>query len=282
MIVSVIAVVLFLAVVTLLAIDRSWSNVTQEERNQIVFESKNKSYGAFKIRREYNRIVIIALGATLAVALVLTAGPVFLKFGDEAEQEKVVSMDNVKLVEPPPTKDETPPPPPPPPPPPTIKQIQFTEPEVTTEEVEEIPPAQTELTTKIGTENTEGEDVGVTPIENTGNGIEEVDNTLYSYVGEPPSFPGGEPALNAYLKSNINYPEQEKDAGVQGKVYLSFTVEKDGSIVNVTQVKGVSGGPGLTKEALRVVRGMPAWKPGKNNGKTVRCTFTIPINFTIR
>jgi TonB family protein len=109
------------------------------------------------------------------------------------------------------------------------------------------------------------------------------ENTVYDrlVIEEQPQFPGGEAAMMKYLKENIEYPAVEKENGIQGKVFISFIIEKDGAVSNVTAVKGVSGGPDLEKEAVRVISTMPNWMPGKQNGKPVRVKFTIPISFTL-
>ena len=99
-------------------------------------------------------------------------------------------------------------------------------------------------------------------------------------VDEPPCFPGGNGALNKWLSSNIRYPESAQKQGVQGRVVVKFIVEKDGSVSNVEVVKSAS--PELDAEAVRVIKAMPNWTPGKNNGKLIRVYFTLPITFTLQ
>ncbi len=91
-----------------------------------------------------------------------------------------------------------------------------------------------------------------------------------------PEFPG---SFNQYLIDNIKYPLAEKKAGKQGTVYVSFVVEKDGTITNVRIKKGIEGAPGLSEEAIRVIKLMPNWTPGKLNGHPVRIEMTQPIRF---
>jgi TonB family protein len=99
---------------------------------------------------------------------------------------------------------------------------------------------------------------------------------------EMPSFPGGEEAMMKFLQSNLKYSEAEKIANVSGKCYLTFIIEKNGSISNTRILKGVTNGPGCDKEAMRVVALMPNWTPGKQNGQAVRVQFNLPIKFTLR
>lgn len=93
-----------------------------------------------------------------------------------------------------------------------------------------------------------------------------------------PTFEGG---FSHYLAANIKYPVFEKEHGKQGTVYVSFIIEKDGSVTNVKEAKGVPGAPGLTKEAIRVISEMPNWTPGMMNGKPVRIEMTQPIRFVL-
>lgn len=101
----------------------------------------------------------------------------------------------------------------------------------------------------------------------------------YTYAEEMPEAGFN---LTYYLSNNIQYPAYEQSAGIEGTVYVSFVVEKDGSISEVKAEKEVSGGPGLTREAIRVIESMPAWTPGKMNGTNVRVKMTQPIKFSIR
>ena len=99
-------------------------------------------------------------------------------------------------------------------------------------------------------------------------------------VEQMPSFPGGPSALMQYLSSNIKYPVVAEENGVQGRVVCTFVVEKDGSITDVRVVKSVD--PSLDKEAVRVVKSMPKWIPGKQNGSAVRVKYTVPVTFRLQ
>ena len=102
----------------------------------------------------------------------------------------------------------------------------------------------------------------------------------FIFVDKMPEFPGGTKALLQFLASKIKYPEYAKEAGIQGRVYLNFVVEKDGSITNVTVLRPVGGG--CDEEAVRVIENMPKWKPGLQHGKPVRVSFNLPVKFTLQ
>ncbi|MBO7114843.1 MAG: energy transducer TonB [Bacteroidaceae bacterium] len=102
---------------------------------------------------------------------------------------------------------------------------------------------------------------------------------IFMVVEDAPEFPGGTEALLKYLRDHIKYPAICRENNIQGRVLVSFVVNKDGSIVEPEIVKGVN--PSLDKEALRVIAGMPSWKPGKQRGKEVRVKFTVPVNFRL-
>ena len=98
----------------------------------------------------------------------------------------------------------------------------------------------------------------------------------------PPSFPGGEMAMKDFIYKNVKYPTIEAEAGVQGTVWVTFDVEEDGSITDVKILRGVSGGPGCDKEAIRVIKMMPKWTPAKMNEKPLKKTMKVPIKFGLK
>lgn len=102
---------------------------------------------------------------------------------------------------------------------------------------------------------------------------------VFTKVDKPAEFPGGMPALMSWLSNNIRYPETAQSLDIQGKVVVKFIVEKDGNIRNISVVRSVD--MALDKEAIRLVKAMPRWKPGYVNGEAVRCYFTLPINFRL-
>lgn len=109
---------------------------------------------------------------------------------------------------------------------------------------------------------------------------QEVSNKVFDVVEQMPSFPGGNSALMAYLNSNVKYPVVAQENGVQGRVVVSFVVERDGSISDVNVVRSVD--PSLDREAARVVRSMPKWNPGKQNGSSVRVKYNVPVSFRLQ
>jgi len=163
------------------------------------------------------------------------------------------------------TSQETPPPPPPP----AVQEVEVlnvVEDDVETEEIE------------INTEDDKTEVVIQAPVEIQEE--EEEDNVVFVIVEQKPEFPGGDAALMKYIAENIKYPVIAQENGIQGRVICQFVVNKDGSIVDINVVRSVD--PSLDKEAIRVIKSMPKWKPGKQRGKAVRVKFTLPIVFRLQ
>jgi len=105
------------------------------------------------------------------------------------------------------------------------------------------------------------------------------DDEFFMVVENMPEFPGGDLGLMKYIKKNVNYPKIAKEYNITGKVYISFIVDKTGSVTNVKVVRGVD--KNLDAEAVRVIKSLPKYKPGKQRGKAVRVMFTIPIKFKL-
>ena len=110
--------------------------------------------------------------------------------------------------------------------------------------------------------------------------MEDDQNKIFTSVDKAPGFPGGDAAFDIYLKANIRYPAIARVNNVQGKVFLNFVVEKDGSITDIKVVRGV--GSGCDDEAIRVLKSSPNWKPGMQNNRTVRVSYTMPITFSLQ
>lgn len=102
---------------------------------------------------------------------------------------------------------------------------------------------------------------------------------IFTVVEEAPAYPGGEAARIRYLSENINYPQMARESGIQGTVYVTFVVERNGNVTDVRVLRGIGGG--CDEEAVRVIKSMPKWSPGKQRGKPVRVQFTMPIKFTL-
>ncbi len=108
---------------------------------------------------------------------------------------------------------------------------------------------------------------------------EVVEQEIFQIVEEMPTFPGGEQKLMEYVVKNVKYPQIAKETGIKGRVFVSFVVEPDGSVSNVKVLRGIGGG--CDEEAMRVVKSMPKWKPGKQRGKAVRVSYMLPVNFQL-
>lgn len=135
----------------------------------------------------------------------------------------------------------------------------------------------------INTEMTEESNVNITVIDNTPAVVEEEDSEdapVFFIVEEMPEFPGGNTALQTFIANAIKYPVIAQENGIQGRVYISFVVNPKGLVEQVKIVRGVD--PNLDKEAIRVIQSLPAWKPGKQRGKPVKVSFTVPINFVLQ
>ena len=264
-------------------------NIFSLEWLNLVFEGKNKEYGAFQLRlnsnrRHRNSILIAFFLFTFAVCSpmlikaiipkakeqnleVITLADLSLKQEKQQEQPKEIYV----------------------PPPPVRSQIKFTAPVITNEEipVEEQMKTQDELLdTKItiGAADVHGVDTlppDITDLEKESKQqIVEPEIMPFAIVEEQPLFPGGEEALLAWITKNTHYPDEALEAGVSGKVYIGFVISTKGKVTDVKLLRGVSAV--LDNEALRVVKAMPDWTPGRQSGKPVRVSFQVPVNFTLR
>ncbi len=107
-----------------------------------------------------------------------------------------------------------------------------------------------------------------------------VEQEVFVIVEEMPDFPGGVGKLSEFLAKNIKYPQMARESGIQGRVFINFVVEPDGRVSNVKVIRGIGGG--CDEEAVRVVKSMPKWKPGKQRGKAVRVSYNLPVNFKLQ
>ena len=264
----------------------NWNSVVDDSRNDIVFEGHNQDYGAYQIRRRYNWTVTIILGCMIgALALGMIVKVVLNMQGEEVEKETVLDMTTIDLTPPPADKNE-PPPPPPPPPPPVMETVKFVPPVIKDDAVETDPPPPQEkiADTQVSTVTQEGDgDAVVVPTDGNGTGVvEEKAPEIFTVVEEMPEFPGGAMEMMKYIQKNIQYPQMAKEAGLSGKCFLKFVVNGNGNITDVQVLKGVPGCGECDREAIRVVKSMPNWKPGKQNGRSVNVFFNLPINFQLK
>ena len=269
----------------------------------MVFAGKNKEYGAYQLRKGTSGRNIKAL-LILVIAAALVGGFLAWKVIEQKQaEEQQAYMEAMQLqqlqdqakkeekkkepvkpkIEP---KKEIP----------VARETQkFTAPVIKKDELvkEENQVKQMDKLDEkvaVGTENKEGtkdrlaeavrSDIAVAAPPPPPAPKPEVSNKVFDVVEEMPHFPGGPAALQAFLSSNTKYPVVAQENGVQGRVIVSFVVERDGSITDVKVVRSVD--PSLDREATRVVRSMPRWSPGKQNGSAVRVKYTVPVVFRLQ
>lgn len=269
----------------------------------ILFDGKNKKYGGYELRKKYPRRALVAgLISVLVVGGVFGATLIKRKPKDEGLTANVPTVTEMKNLEPPPPLKENEPPPPPPPtaPPPVKPSVKFTVPEIKKdaevpkeEKLVEKPKDEKVVvgkSTQAGSDDPNALDPSLSnlpsgngkpePVKTGGDGDGGPSKTeIFRSVENPPKAPYD---WNKYLSNNVKYPNAAREDGIQGKVYVSFVVERDGSISNVSVAKGKELGNGLPEEAVRVVKSMPKWEPGKQNGQAVRCYFTVPVNYRLQ
>nr|WP_302335558.1 energy transducer TonB [uncultured Prevotella sp.] len=270
---------------------------------EMVFAGKNKEYGAYQLRKGTSGRNIKAL-LILVIAAALVGGFLAWKVIEQKQaEEQQAYMEAMQLaelqqqakkeekkkepvkpkIEP---KKEIP----------VARETQkFTAPVIKKDELvkEENQVKQMDKLDEkvaVGTENKEGtkdrlaeavrSDIAVAAPPPPPAPKPEVSNKVFDVVEEMPHFPGGAAALQAFLSSNTKYPVVAQENGVQGRVIVSFVVERDGSITDVRVVRSVD--PSLDREASRVVRSMPRWSPGKQNGSAVRVKYTVPVVFRLQ
>ena len=210
------------------------------------------------------RIGYVVMGLVLAVAVTLVCVeyisislPDVSLTGKEEKLEDEEMEDIIFETPPPPQKQ----------PPPVVEEIEVLE-EDTEEEEDEVIIV-----------DEEAEEIEIIEVEEVVEEEEPEIEQIYEVVEESPEFQGGMGKLYEYLGKQIQYPAMAKDNNIQGKVFVQFVVWKDGTIRDVKVVKGVH--KSLDKEAMRVVKGMPKWKPGRQRGKAVSSRYTLPIRFRI-
>ncbi|MDB5025571.1 MAG: energy transducer TonB [Mucilaginibacter sp.] len=265
-------------------------DILKTEWIDVVFTDRNKAYGAYDLRKQNPKNTSKALAIGIVVFVFLISFQTILNFisGFIPKAQEKVKITNVVLQPPPPLDQKKPPPPPPEPPKPKVDQVKFPPPVVKPDnQVKEQPPTVKELEvadpgqkTVKGDPNAEikiDEPVGNSDVKQV---TEEDPNKIFTAVEKEPNFPGGEAAFANYLGKNIHYPAIAKENNVQGKVFLSFVVERDGSLTDIRVVRGI--GSGCDDEAVRVLKASPKWRPGIQNGRPVRVAYTIPISFTLQ
>ncbi|MBS1599037.1 MAG: energy transducer TonB [Bacteroidetes bacterium] len=256
----------------------------------IIFEGRNKDYGAYELRKTYNRRLRAALLGTASVVALLFIGFLVshLSGGNKKAAMVVqdVQLEDIKEEK----KNEPPPPPPPKVEPPKVEMAKFTPPKIVKDEEvkeEEKPPEVEKLEdTKIGTVNQEGiKDEGITaPPVSDNKGVVEApkDNEDYdktfTKVEIESDYPGGPGAWQRYLSKNLHYPDEAVNNEIQGDVVVQFIVDKEG---NVSDVEAISGPAELRDEAVRVIKKSGKWTPAIQNGRQVKSYKKQPIKFRL-
>jgi protein TonB len=265
---------------------KTWQQVTSTERNDIVFEDRNQEYGAYDIRKNYSRNLILVMAAVvLAIGTAFGILKIIQNLPKAEEIEKPLDLttfavdapdEKEEIIEP--LEPEIPP---------MEKTIQFLPPEVTDDEVKDPPPTQDDLKdTKADTKTNENE---TDPFSKTApppppkeEKVEKKETVIYDFVDEQAEFPGGMIELKKYLANNIRYPQTAVEMGLEGKCYLTFVVSENGYISNVKVKRGVTDCKECDDEAIRVVKAMPKWKPGKVNGTAVNQHYSLPVTFKLQ
>ena len=246
-------------------------DLISNEWTDLVFEGRNQAYGAYKLRKGTSKrniwsLVIVALAAVLlflgltlqrmAEANKKVENTQAVEIAKLTEKKKEAKVEKKEVIKQEPEK--------------VVEQVKssvkFTAPVIKKdEEVKE------EDEIKLDEVQKSDKAVGAFTVEET---------KIFTVVEQMPMFPGGDAALMNYLKNNINYPTVAAENGVQGRVVVGFVVERDGSITDVNVMRGVD--PSLDREAMRVVKGMPRWTPGKQNGSAVRVKYQVPVSFRLQ
>jgi protein TonB len=252
-------------------------DILKDQWIEIVFEGRNKVYGAYELRKTNSKTTLRALiigsvlfGFAIAAPLLINLIP---KGNDDTSLDQKITT--VKLPPKDKPKENIPPPPPPPP---KVDVQKFVKPVVAkADEVTEEPPKIVDIKDKkLGSETIKGDPDAELTVEPVGNGPADIvdDNNIYNTAGieVKPDFPGGMAKFYKYVGNNYRTPEEE---GLAGKVYVTFVVEKDGSLTDIKVVRDIGFGTG--KEAIRVLKSCPKWNPGEQNGKKVRVLYSLPI-----
>ncbi len=264
-------------------------NIFSEEWCDLVFEDRNKDYGAFVHRQLSNKRHLTALIIATVFFVLAVLSPSIIKIiipKSKEQNVEVTTLANLKLEDNKPKEkliEDLPPPPP------LRSSIKFTPPVIKADkdvQEEQLPKTQEELqksdlaisTADVKGDNESGKLIGEVNSEKANIAQEEVKPFLI--VEQMPDFPGGTEELMKYLRNKINYPQMARETGIQGTVIVQFVVNKDGKISGVKVLRGIGGN--CDEEAVRVVKGMPAWKPGKQNGVAVPVYFQLPIKFTLK
>lgn len=269
--------------------------LNSQEWCDFVFADKNKAYGAYKLRQSSSKRHIYAFGVTLVLAILVTVIPMIVSEvkrirAANAPQaiDQVLEMTQLDLEEQVQEeqiiKEAAAPPPPP-----LKSTVRFVPPVIAPdEEVAEDVEVHTQddllasreqisIADVVGDDDEHGIDIA--ELEQQQVIVEEAPR-VFEIVEQMPAFPGGEPEMMKWLGENLNYPVIAQEAGIQGRVVVRFVVTKTGAVDEVKVLRGFD--PACDKEAVRVVKSMPKWNPGRQNGEAVAVYYTLPVTFRLK
>jgi len=244
--------------------------------DDIAFEGRNKEYGAYFLRRKYPRYLAISGAIATFILLLLVSIPVLMDIFEKPQlYDDMMPVFEFYSLNPPSDDDLSA----------LAKALQPPpEAEKVPEVVDTVIPEKEKIKEEIRTE-TEVEEAKADSLPGSGGGDGNEgtgpgeDTGIYTTIDVYPRFPGGDQARFYFLRSNIRYPETAVKAGIQGVVMVVFVIEPNGTLSNIEVSKGIGGG--CDEEAIRVVKIMPLWEPGKRSGKAVRVLVRMPIVFKV-
>ncbi len=272
------------------------SNLYGREWLNVVFSNRNKNYGAYTLRTQSASILLKSLMIAAPLFIFLFVGPAIYQKIFPAPIEDNETMVTIAIAEPihelkkeepkkeelkkelpkaEPIKEK-------------IKTVNFSDNIVVVNKEVADPPTLAEVSgaiiSNVTQEGVGGKDNNQLPTgtsEGNGTSVEGNSNEIYAAAGVEayPEFPGGMGAWAKFIQRNLRYPSAAQDNGTQGKVFLSFVIEKDGSITDVNVIKGI--GYGCDEEAVRVIKKSPKWKAGQQNNQAVRVRYTMPIGYVL-
>jgi protein TonB len=261
--------------------------------DEIIFQTRNRAYGAFNLRQQYRPTLTRALGLGICLFMAGLAVPTLYNWlapnNRLLNDQIMIEADMIKLAEPP---AEMPVPLPPVEQAPAVNTVRNLPPVVMPEAdviEESLPPTTDDLqkatSGPVTAEGTGDIDV-IAPPESSAPTVTEKaleltpkPDEVFTAVEQDSQYPGGMDALRSFLSKSLNYPRSAASAGVAGRVFVSFVVNTDGSLTDIHVLKGI--GFGCDEEAIRVIQKMPNWRPGKQSGRAVRVKYNLPIVFTL-
>ncbi|MBP7212189.1 TonB family protein [bacterium] len=270
------------------------NDLTSVEWCDVIFQGKNKEYGAYKMRMDSGKRHNWSMLIIVAMAALVIGVPKLIQLATPAQDETMTEVTTLSQLDEAEVKDEKLKKVEPiaPPPPPLKSSVKFVAPvikkdsEVNEEDQmksqEEL--QETKVTISIadvkGNDEVHGKDISEIKQVVTQAPVEEVEEKPYTAVEQMPQFPGGESELLKYIFDKLRYPTISQENGVQGKVYIRFVVSKTGEVKDAQVMRSLD--PYCDKEALRVIRSLPRWIPGKQNGVNVPVYYVVPITFKLQ